>query len=196
MRYLALILLIPLCAQDRAWVTESNKNAQVLLDAQAKLSPEGAGAQGTAGLDNEIRDISPGYVDRARKILTAAKAALEQRRAAATHPLVKQDLEIMIDSATRSLEGITLAEKYSIPYINVAGAVFGGIRGLLDPQVAAERRPAALIRLRKYTGMEPGFEPYARLAEKRTREKLNQTGLSGPARGELERDLANTQTLL
>ena len=196
MRYLVLILLIPLCAQDRAWVTESNKNAQILLDAQAKLAPEGAGAQGTAGLDNEIRDISPGYVDRARKILTAARTALEQRRAAATHPLVKQDLEIMIDSATRSLEGITLNEKYSIPYINVAGAVFGGIRGLLDPQVAAERRPAALIRLRKYTGMEPGFEPYARLAEKRTREKLNQTGLSGPARGELERDLANTQTLL
>ena len=40
MRYLALILLIPLCAQDRAWVTESNKNAQILLDAQAKLAPE------------------------------------------------------------------------------------------------------------------------------------------------------------
>src|SRR5260221_1012706 len=174
MRYLAVFLaILPLAAQpvnkDRAWVAESNKHAQILLDAQAKLAPESAVTAGIAGLANEIRDISPGASARARKLLTEAKTALEQRRATATHPMVKQDIDIMIDATTRSLEGIALSEKYNIPYLNVAGSIFSGIRSLLDPQVAAERRPAALVRLRKYAGMEPGFQPYAKLAEARTR---------------------------
>jgi len=193
---LFILFLLPLMAQDRAWVAASNENAQILLRAQAKLAPESLGSSGVAGLDREIRDISAGYSVRSRKILSEARTELEKRRAVATHPKILQDLDIMIDDVTRDLEGIALDEKYRLPYMDVTRPIFRGIRSLLDPQVSPERRAAALIRLRKYAGMEPGFDSYARLAEQRTREKLNQPGLIGPSRTELERNLSNSQTLL
>ncbi len=183
-------------AQDRAWVEESNKNAQILLSVQAKLSPEGAGRLGVPGLDHEIRDFSPGGRERARKLLAAARTELEGKRKTATHPAVRQDLEIMLDSVAETLEGMALSERYEIPYTNAWSVVFGGLRSLLDDQVAAERRGAALVRLRKYAGLEPGYVPAAKLLEQSTREKLNQPGLAGPPKAEVERDLRNAKTML
>ncbi|MCX6608828.1 MAG: DUF885 domain-containing protein [Acidobacteria bacterium] len=196
MRFLVIVFALPLLGQDRSWVAESNRHAQILLSAQAKLAPESAGSLGLPGLDGEIRDLSPGLTGRARKVLTEAKISLEQRRREATHPLVRQDLDIMILAAAESLEGLELNEKYEIPYFNAVGAVFGGIRQLLDPQVAPERRAAALIRLRKYAGLEPGFQPLTVHAERETRAKLKQPGLLPPPRAQLERDLGNAQTLV
>ena len=46
--------------------------------------------------------------------------------------------------------------QHEVPFYNASRQVFQGLRGLLDDQVAPERRPAALVRLRKYAGMEPG----------------------------------------
>ena len=181
---------------ELAWVAESNRNAQILLGAQAKLSPEGAGRLGVAGLDGQIRDLSPGLNDRSRKILKAAQAELEAKRKTATHPAVRQDLEIMLNSVADELEGIDLADQFEVPYLNVPGAIFGGLRSLLDDQVAAGRRPAALIRLRKYAGLEPGHQPITQLAQQLTAAKLHQAGLLAPARADVEKDLADARTLL
>jgi uncharacterized protein (DUF885 family) len=70
------------------------------------------------------------------------------------------------------------------------------VQGLLEDQVAAERRPAVVDRLRKYTGMEAGFQPSTVLAEKVFREKLNTPGLIGPAREEIQKDLENSAAFL
>ncbi|HET7503016.1 MAG TPA: DUF885 domain-containing protein, partial [Kofleriaceae bacterium] len=73
--------------------------------------------------------------------------------------------------------------------------VFGSMRSLLDPQVAAERRPAALVRLRKYLGLEGGQPPLVQLAEAETRDGLKK-GLLAPARLEVENDLDTAEPLL
>ena len=125
MSFLVIVFALPLLGQDRSWVAESNRHAEILLSAQAKLAPESAGSLGLPGLDGEIRDLSPGLTARARKVLTEAKTSLVQRRREATHPLVRQDLDIMILAAAESLEGLELNEKYEIPYFNAVGAVFG-----------------------------------------------------------------------
>ena len=39
-------------------------------------------------------------------------------------------------------------------------------RGLLDDQTAPERRMAAVVRLNKYAGLEPGFTPETELAKR------------------------------
>jgi uncharacterized protein (DUF885 family) len=72
--------------------------------------------------------------------------------------------------------------------------MFGSMRSLLDPQVAAERRPAALVRLRKYLGMD-GQTSRIQLAEAETREGF-QKWLLAPARLEIENDLDTSEPVL
>ena len=152
-----------------AWVTKSNELAKVWLEAQAKLSPEGAGQSGLDGYDEGITDLSPGYQDRARAVVEAALATLRTKLAAETDPQVKQDLAIMITDAEDTLDGFAIQKKYFVPFFNVAGGVFGGLRGLLDDQIAPARRQAALVRLKKYAGVGYPPAPTPKLAEAETR---------------------------
>ena len=180
---------------DTSWVAQSNKHAQILLDILAKFGPEGAGQFGVEGLDEQIADISEAAQKAGRAEVEAARTKLQQLIATEKHPLVRQDLEILINTADQSLRGMDLARTRRVPYVNVAGLVFGGLRALLDDQVAAPRRPAAVVRLRKYAGMS-GNEPIATVAMQRTRAKLQDAKLVPPSRQQIERDLANAPILI
>lgn len=179
-----------------AWVAKSNEHAKVLLEATAKNSPEGAGNIGVDGLDEQITDFTERGNKAARQRSVQALAELRRRLKGESDPLVKQDLEIMIQAADRAIRSRDLEEKSMLPYSFISRQVFFGLRGLLDDQVKPERRKAALVRLRRYAGMEPGYQSIARLAEQRTRSKLNQKGLVGPYRGEVEEDLAQSESFL
>ncbi len=186
-------------ASAETWIERSDANTQVLLEILARQSPEGASQLGIDGLDEQIFDLKPGFNERNRAEIQKGVAALRQRLASETDPTdakVKQDLEILIGAANDQLEGADLGEKYSLPYFDVTSAIFQGLRGLLDDQVEASRRPAALVRLRKYTGVEPWFTPITTLAEQYIRTKLSQPGLQGPFKDEVERNLENGQTYI
>ena len=176
------------------WIQKSNANAQILMGVFAKLAPEQAGRMGVPGLDSEIFDLKPGFEQRSDAAGEAALAALKQRREAEKDPLVREDLEILIDRAEQGKESTLLNRRLTLPYFDVAGTVFQGVRALLDDQVAPERRAAALARLRKYAGTEKDYTPLAQLAEAHTREKLANASLIGPAREEVERDLSQSAT--
>ena len=179
-----------------AWVQRSNANAMVVLGAIAKSTPEMASRFGVPGFDQEILDLKPGFEDRRRQAALASVATLEQKLAAEKDPPVRQDLEIMIARMRQSMEGDSLTRALMLPYVDVSGTVFQGIKILLDDQVAAERRPAALARLKRYAGLEPGYTPIAKLAEDDMREKLANAALIGPGKDELESDLRNGPTYL
>src|SRR4029453_5128700 len=89
-----------------------------------------------------------------------------------------------------------LRQRLTIPYFNVAQAVFGGLRAVLDDQVAPERRQAALVRLRKYTGSEPGSTPFAVLAEQTIRSRMSNPALVWPAKLAVDRGLADTPSFM
>ncbi|HSD70010.1 MAG TPA: DUF885 domain-containing protein, partial [Woeseiaceae bacterium] len=74
--------------------------------------------------------------------------------------------------------------------------VFQGIRALIDPQVARERYPAAIVRVQRYAGMEEGYEPITELAKARTMERFEVEGLVGPYRGQVEQDLERSVTFI
>jgi uncharacterized protein (DUF885 family) len=185
----------PPAAQDRGWIERSNQNAQLLLQVQAQFTPEFAARQGITGLDDRISDFAPGHMQRQREATRQVQAELEHRLAAEKDPLVAQDLQILIDATKRQIKGSELREKLQVRYYNLPQIVFGSMRSLLDPQIAAERRPAALVRLRKYFGMEGGQASLVELAEAETRDGL-QRGLSAPARLEVENDLDTAEPLL
>lgn len=195
-RFLAVpLVVVTLSAQDTAWVAESNKHAQVLLDVMARFGPEGAGQFGVEGLDEQVSDISDAAQARAVKEIRAARAKLQQALDQEKHPMVRQDLQILIGRADEGLRGFELTQKRLVPYIDATSMVFGGIRALLDDQVAAQRRPAAVARLRKYAGLAQGHEPVAVVAARRTRERMKDATLLPPSRQQVERDLTNAPIL-
>ena len=178
------------------WVQRSNANAMVLMQVLGKFAPEQAGVFGAGGLDEEILDLKPNVNERMKSTVEQVVAVLQQRRASEQDPAVLQDLDILIARARQEVEGQGLREKLELPYIDVAGTVFQGLRALLDAQVAPERRGAALRRLNRYAGLEKGYEPIAKLAQDRIRERLSNAELVGPVKAEVERDLANQQATL
>jgi hypothetical protein len=175
-----------------AWVERSNRNAQVLLEVIARFNPENAGQLGVEGRDEQILDLKPGVVERSRQATKEAAQTLKERLASEKDQAVRQDLEILIRSAESNVRGNEIGEKYDIPYFFPARIIFSGLRALLDDQVAPGRRQAALVRLRRYAGMEEGYTPLTVLAEQRTRERINKPGLTGPIKAEVEKNLANT----
>jgi uncharacterized protein (DUF885 family) len=184
-------------AQDpRAWIAVSNRHAQVLLDVLARYAPESAGQFGVTGLDEAVSSLSIENRDKARAATAAALATLQAARKTEQDPLVRQDLDILIKSAQTTLRGGQLFQERMLPYTDVTALVFGGLRSLLDAQVAAERRPAAVVRLRKYAGLVDGYEPVTAQAMRVTRERSANTKLLPPAKSQVERDLANGPIIL
>ena len=204
MRRLLPIALLYACAHTApapqtpaatGWIARSNQNAQLLLDVQAKFAPEFAARTGVAGIDDRISDFTPGRRERQRQAVRQALSTLEDRQHGEQDPNVEEDLAILIDAGKRQIRGSELQESLQVPYTNLPRLIFTSVHALLDPQIAAERRPAALTRVRKYAGIEPGYQPAVELAEAETREGF-QKGLLPPSRIEVENDLQTGQFLI
>src|SRR6187431_2547041 len=117
--------------QVPAWVQESNRRAQVLLDVIAKYSPESAASFGVEGHDEEIFDYKSGYDKRQEADLQAAQAQLEAARADVTDPLVRQDLDILIKAAADQRETLRLNRELMLPFVDLGQLVFQGFQDLL-----------------------------------------------------------------
>ncbi len=174
----------------------SNRHAQVLLDVLARVAPESAGQFGVTGLDEDVTNLSAAAGERGREATTAALATLQASRTTEPNPLVRQDLDILIRSAQTNLRAGRLSQERLLPYTDVTALVYGGLRSLLDAQVAPARRAAAVVRLRKYAGLVSGYEPITLQAMRLTRERQSLADLLPPARPQVERDLANGPILV
>ncbi len=174
-----------------AWVARSNEHTRWLLLEQARLSPEGAAAVGVEGFDDQITSLTADRNTRVRESLVRGRQELQRRLSEEKDPLVRQDLEILLDANRDAMRSFDLGDRLLLPYVNAPQAIFGGLRALLDDQVPAERRRSALVRLRKYTGTEPGYRPFTELALERVRQRLDRKELLGPFKDQVERDLGN-----
>ena len=182
-------------ASSPSWLERSNENAWLLLKTQARFGPENAGLFGVEGLDETVSSLPLDRPAEEVRDYEATVAELERRLAAERDLAVRQDLEILIDSGKRRIEDLRLERKYFLPVFNPAQMVFDGVHALLDPRVAKERYPAALVRLRKYAGIEPGSTPLAVQATALLRDRLDdphRPGLLAPFRDDLERQLKNS----
>jgi uncharacterized protein (DUF885 family) len=180
---------------DHRAIERSNANAQLLLDVSARFTPEYAAREGVTGLDENIVDFAPNHEARQREAYAAALAQLQARRQGERDPLVADDLDILIDAAKREIKGSELEERLQVPYYNLPRRIFSSARALLDAQIAPERRPAALVRVRKYAGLESGYTALVTLAEAETRQGLAK-GLWAPAKLEVENDLETAAPLI
>lgn len=176
-----------------AWVQQSNTYAQVLLKVLAEFNPEFASRFGLPGYDTKVIDLKPNVDERSRAALAKARDTLKADLARTSDANVREDLEIMIDAADRFLASSKLQDEYLLPYRDIGQTIFQGEFGLLQDQVAADRRPHALARLKCYVGMAPGCTPVTKEAEALFEARAGNDKLLGPYKAEVEQNLANTQ---
>jgi len=189
------LLALPLSAQDTqpAWVKTSDAYTQLLLDLDKKYSPEEASAQGLSQFDAEISIPTRANEDAKRRDAEAVVAKLTAAEKTEKEELVRQDLEILIDSSERGFKHEDYSRAHSVPFINAAGYVYGGIEALLDEQVAADRRKAAVVRLAKYTGQVKGFQPITALLRQRTEEQIAKPNMIYPSKLRMETELSRNK---
>ncbi|HLF32130.1 MAG TPA: DUF885 domain-containing protein [Xanthomonadales bacterium] len=190
---LALVCLV--CSLEAkasdSWVEESNAHTQVVLDAQSKFNPEGFSGLGISAADTEILDLEPELYERVQADTRRLQSLLTEAKRTTENPRVNQDLDILLKSLGDQLHTNELNQKYLLPYFNLSQSLFFGFQGLLDPRNDPARYPAALKRLKKYTGQAAGTKPITELARERTVERFAEPGLLGPYRQQLEKDLDN-----
>ncbi len=195
--FIALVLAMSATAQakdvakDVDWVAQSNANAAPLLEVLARYAPETAAALGVEGHDTEVMDLKPGNDTRFEADLAKVARELEPRITAATDPRVRQDMQILLRAAEDQTRTSQLNRRLMLPYFDLGRVLFRGFNSLLDPRVSKERYPAALTRLRRYTGSEAGHTPIAELARARIEERFSTPGLTGPWTVEVEQGLEN-----
>lgn len=178
-------------AQEADWVNRSNANAAPLLEVLARYAPESAAAFGVDGHDMDVLDLKPGYDTRFEADLAAVARELETRLVGTTDARVRQDLQILLAAAQDQAHTSALNRRLMLPYFDLGQVLFRSFDTLLDPRVTKDRYPAALARLRRYTGSEPGYTPVTELARARIEERFSQQGLTGPWTVEVEQALDN-----
>jgi uncharacterized protein (DUF885 family) len=183
----------PAAAQDQAWVERSNAFTQQVIQMQAEFQPEGASQSGLEQYDGRAIDLGPNLAERFVAAEEAKLAELRTALAAESDPNVKQDLEILIDSLERDIEGTRLSERLTLTWYDVPQLVFGNLNGLLDDQVAPARRAKAVELLQRYTGLYAGTTPLTQLARDRYTDSLGPDKV-GPYRGDVEDALSKADT--
>jgi len=178
-------------AASEDWVAESNAHTEFVMLEQAKFTPEAFSNLGIESVDAEISDLGPKIYERRQKETRNLIAQLKSRKKTVEDPRVMQDLDILIKSLQDSYHTAELNRQHLLPYNNLSQSLFYGFRSLLDPRNDSSRYPAALERLKKYTGKARGYKPITELAIARSWERYDEPGLSGPYRGALQKDLAN-----
>jgi hypothetical protein len=174
-----------------AWIDESNRHAQILLDVMARYNAETAASLGVEGHDSEIFDLKPRFSERQEADIGAAIDRLEQLRGSAADPLVRRDLDILIGAARDQKHSLELGRQLTLPFFDLGQAVFRGFQDLLDPRIPKPRQKAVLTRLHRYVGAEKGYEPITVLARARYEEQAGNPQLIGPWIVEAQQYLEN-----
>ena len=176
-----------------AWVARSNQYTQMLLDVQLKHSPESGSAQGLKQYDPLITDATRADEIAQRKELEAVLAQVKKIEAKEKNDEVREDLQILLKAFDLQFRRDDYQLDHNVQFLDASVLVFSGLRTLLDDQVAAERRPAAVVRLRKYAGVEPGFKPFTEVLKQRMMEQMAKPGVEYPSVAEMETELGRNK---
>jgi hypothetical protein len=179
-----------------AWILRSDELAEPVVALYVRVGPEGTSGLGLTQGDPATADYTSGWRERVATDVTRARASLEAALATETEPRVREDIAILQRAVDVVASSIAVQDAHVVEFIDVARTIFGGLRVLLDEQNPPERKALALVRLRRYAGVEPGVVPFAQAAEAETRARLALPGLIGPYVLEVRTALALGPVLL
>jgi Bacterial protein of unknown function (DUF885) len=183
-------------APSKAWIATSDGYTQLVIDVELKHAPEEGSAEGLVKFDELISHPTLTDEKAQRDELQAVVVKLKAAEATESDKNVREDLAILLKALDLRLRGEAYQETHDIDFFNASQYVFGGLKPLLDEQVADSRRPAAVVRLRKYAGVEPGYTPVTDVLKQRAMVKLTKPGMTYPSRGEIETELGRNQSYI
>jgi len=197
---IAFLLTMSTIAQDKpadhAWIATSDTFTKMLVQVEMKHSPESGSRQGLAEYDELISQPTLADEDQERKeiqeVVAKFKAALPQQK----QKEVAQDLVIMIRRIELQFKIEDYQRAHEVPFVNASQQVFVGLRILLDEQTPAERRPAAVMRIRRYAGLDPQFKSLTEILKQRVNEQMAKPGVIYPAKVEIETELGRNSNYL
>ncbi len=191
------LLSLPLCAQAPAdWVAASNKYTNMLVAIEMKHHPEQGSNQGLSQFDTGVSQPTLADEDQERQETAAVLATFKSAVAQQKQKEVAQDLEIVIRAIELQFRELDFDRAHKVDFLNASQQVFRGVRILLDEQTPTKRRPAAVVRIRKYAGLEPGYKPLAEILKQRVMEQMAKPGVVYPARTEIETELARNSNYM
>jgi len=192
------LLCLPVCAQEAPadWIAASNKYTNQLLAVEMKHTPELGSNEGLSQFDTDVSQPTLADEDQERRetesVVATFKSAVGQQK----QKEVAQDLQIMIRTVELEFRELDFARAHKVDFLNASQTVFRGLRILLDEQTPRERRPAAVVRIRKYAGLESGYKPLAEILKQRVMEQMAKPDVVYPARTEIETELARNSNYM
>ena len=177
-------------SSDRSWIATSNGYANMLIAVSLKHHPEFGSQQGLAQYDTKISQPTLADEDAERQENEAVLVKLKAAAAEKQQQDVAQDLEIMIRRVQLNFRRQDFQRAHEVPFINGSELVFSGLHILLDDQTPADRRPAAVVRIREYAGLEPGYTAIREIVKQRVTEQMAKLGVIYPAKVEMETEMA------
>jgi hypothetical protein len=180
----------------KAWIVQSNAYTNRLLEIELRHRPERGTREGVQKLDESISTPTQADELAERHELEAALAAVEADRPKVSDKRVLEDLDILHKAFDLKFRQQDYQDQHEVPFVNPSERTFQGLRSLLDDQVSADRRPAALVRLRKYAGVEPGYQPFTDLLKARVLQQVAKPGVVYPSKGEMETELGRNSTYI
>jgi uncharacterized protein (DUF885 family) len=161
-----------------------------VIQVEFKHDPEAASRQGLSEFDNKISQPTLADEDQERQETAAVLVKLKTASAEKQRKEVEQDLQIMIRKVELDFKQEDFARAHEVPFLNASAMVFEGLRILLDEQTSSDRRPAAVVRIREYAGLEPGYKSITEILKQRVAEQMAKPGVVYPARVEIETEMA------
>jgi uncharacterized protein (DUF885 family) len=186
----------PAASAEKPWVATSNRYANTLIQIQFKHHPEAASQQGLSQFDTKVSQPTLADEDAERQEMEAALANLKTAAGEKQQPEVAEDLQIMIRKVGLNFRREDFQRAHEVPFINASGQVFGGLRILLDEQTPADRRPAAVVRIREYAGLEPGYAAITDILKQRVNEQMAKPGVIYPAKVEIETEMSRNSAYI
>jgi len=178
------------------WIAISNGYAKLLTDVSFAHHPEAGSQQGLSQYDNGIAQPTLANEDQERQETQAVLLKLKTAAAGPQPKQVYEDLQIMIDRVQLDFRQQDYDRAHEVPYYNASGLVFGGLHILLDEQTPAQRRPSAVVRIREYAGLEPGYQPLTEILKQRVKEQMAKPGVIYPAKVEIETEMGRNSNYL
>jgi hypothetical protein len=181
---------------DTSWVEVSNSYTNKVVAVEMKHQPEAGSDEGLSQYDKLVSQPTLADEDLERQETAALLVELKNAVGQQKQKAVAQDLQIVIRKVELEFRREDFARAHKVPFVNASGIVFGGVQTLLDEQTPSERRPAAVIRIREYAGLENGYKPITEILKQRVMEQMAKPGVIYPSRVQIETELGRNSNYL
>ncbi|UOE47521.1 DUF885 domain-containing protein [Mucilaginibacter sp. SMC90] len=183
-------------AETKAWVAKSNEYTKIIIDLDKKYSPEYGSSQGLAEYDSDIAVPTLQTILAERKDEEAVVAKLTEALKTEKNTFIQQDINIIITHLKLGFRQQDFELSRQVPFLNASSTIYSGLETLLDDQTPEARRQAAVMRIRKYAGLEKGYKPLATIYRERVQKQMAGKNMIYPSKQRMETDLSRNASIV